>query len=163
MSDLGIPSTEKEFAEAKSAARYVIAKYTTGSCLASAVPIPGTDIVADLFCTVNMLEEICKIYGLSEGQIAKVDPKKRAIISEVIIKGGSLAVGKAITKDLVLAILKTMGKRMTAKQVTKYVPIIGQITSVAVAASIMWTVGEKQIRDCIKIAKEIGACLENQE
>ena len=163
MSDLGIPSTEKEFAEAKSAARYVIAKYTTGSCLANAVPIPGTGIVADLFCTLNMLEEICKIYCLSEEQIAKLDPEKKAMITDVIIKAGTMAIGQAINKDIVIAILKKMGKRVDVKEVTKYVPIIGQITSAAASASIMWTVGERHIRSCVKIAKEIGVCLENQK
>lgn len=157
---MGIPYSDSDIKDAKKAARYVILKYTTGSCLASAVPIPGTGIVADLFCMMNMLEEISKIFGLSAEQIEKLDQKEKVIIADVLIQAGAGLVGKVITKQVLITLFKSMGKRLTVKQATIYLPIIGQVTGVIIAASIMWTVGEKHIRDCVKVAKEVGARLQ---
>lgn len=153
---MNIPYSEADITDAKKAARYAIAKYATGSCVASAVPIPGTDIVADLYCTINMLESICEIFGLSPEQIEKLDPKLKAIITDAIITAGNAMVGKVITKQAVIVLFKSMGKRLTVKQAAKYIPIIGQVTSVAITASLMWAIGEKQIRDCAQIAKAVG-------
>lgn len=151
---MSIPVSDAEIKEAKKASRYVILKYTTGSCLASAVPVPGTDIIADFFCMMNMLEDISKIFGLSAEQIEKLEPKKKIILGDIIAKMGNVMVGQVITQKALIALFKSMGKKVSAKAATRYIPLLGQAAAIVIAASIMWTIGEKHIKDCVKVANE---------
>jgi hypothetical protein len=65
--------------------------------------------------------------------------------------GGDL-VGRAVTRQLVVAALKKVGGRMAAKQVLKYVPFAGQAAAVALSVAAMMYLGNSHIDACFEIA-----------
>lgn len=60
-------------------------------------------------------------------------------------------IGKLVTKEIAIEVLKTVGVRMTAKQVGKYVPVAGQALSVALGFAAMKYVGHQHIKDCRRV------------
>lgn len=136
-------------------ARKVVAKYSAVSAGASLVPIPGADLVADMYSMAKMLNAINAIYGLTPDQIDALNPGKKIIAANAIMAVGNQAIGKAVTSNLVMTLLKKMGKRVATKQFTKYVPIAGQAVALALAVTVMATVGEKHIRDCRQVSRKM--------
>jgi hypothetical protein len=62
-------------------------------------------------------------------------------------------VGKAITKTLVVAALKKVGMKLSARQVLKYVPFAGQAAAVALSVTAMMYLGNSHIDACYAVAK----------
>ena len=60
-------------------------------------------------------------------------------------------IGKLVTSEIAVEALKTVGVRMTARQVGKYVPVAGQALSVALGFAAMKYVGHQHIRDCRRV------------
>jgi len=150
---MGMPQTLPDLEVAKTRARKSIAKFTAVSTGGSIIPIPGADLVTDLYSSMKMLNEINEIYGLSSQQIDKLDPAFKVMVAEAIVAAGGQAIGRLITKELIVTLLAKMGKRVTAKQLTKYVPIIGQLASAAISVTVMASLGEKHRRDCQKVCQ----------
>jgi ribosomal protein S12 len=117
----------------------------------------GADIASDLGMLLELLPAIKRKFGLSPEQIDEQDAKHKALIYAMIKKASADLVGKVITKQLVLAILKIVGVRMAAKQVLKYIPIAGQAAD-ALSVVAMVYVENSHIVECYQIAKgAIGA------
>jgi hypothetical protein len=62
---------------------------------------------------------------------------------------------KYLSKELVLIALKKYAPQITAKTITKYIPIIGQVTSVTIAFALSVYFGKNMINDCETQAKII--------
>jgi hypothetical protein len=69
---------------------------------------------------------------------------------------GSSLIGSAITRELVLRVLRTVGVRLTAKQMTRYIPLAGQAMSAALAYSAMRYVCYQHINDCARVASMLA-------
>lgn len=122
---------------------------------ASMVPIPGLDIAADVALLMTLIHQINERFGLSEAQIEAMSPTQRALVFKGITLVGSSVIGSAITRNAVLALLRTVGVRVTAKQFTKYVPLAGQALSAALSYSAMRYVCHRHIDDCARVAGEL--------
>jgi hypothetical protein len=73
--------------------------------------------------------------------------------SSAISTGGGMLVGKVITRDLVVWMLKLVGVRLTTQQVAKFVPIAGQAVSAALTYGALRYVCEQHIRQCIEVQR----------
>lgn len=122
---------------------------------AAMVPIPGLDLAADVALLTRLISQINQRFGLSEAQIEALSPSKRALAFKAIQFVGSTLIGSAITRDLVLYVLRKVGVRFTTKQVTKYVPLAGQAVSAALAYSAMRYVCNQHIEDCARVAAQL--------
>ena len=60
-----------------------------------------------------------------------VSLQPRVVVYKAISAGGSLLVGKLVTRDLILRMLRLIGVRLTTQQIAKYVPVAGQAVSAA--------------------------------
>jgi hypothetical protein len=67
---------------------------------------------------------------------------------------GSVMVGKFITRDLVIRMAQTVGRRLTVKQAAKYVPLAGQAVSAIMGYTAIRYLGEEHIKDCVRVAQE---------
>ena len=93
------------------------------------VPVPGLDWVTDVGVLVKLLPDINRAFGLSPEQIERLAPERRLVVYKAISTGGGLLVGRLVTREMVLGLLKMVGVRLTAQQAAKYVPIAGQAGS----------------------------------
>ena len=132
--------------------RRMVSRKALVSAGMSVVPIPGLDVAADVALLMRLIQQINLKFGLSEAQIEALSPGKQALAFKAITMVGSTLVGSAITRSLVLQVLKTVGVRFTAKQMARYVPLAGQALSAGLAYSAMRYVCFKHIEDCARVA-----------
>src|SRR5687767_2482841 len=102
---------------------------------ASAVPVPGLDWAVDAALLSRLVPAINAQFGLTPAQLDLLPAHKREQVQKALAMVGSVVVGKFVTRDLVMRMAQTVGKRLSAKQAAKYVPLAGQ----AVAAIMGYT------------------------
>lgn len=120
------------------------------------VPVPGVDWVTDIGVLIKLLPEISTAFGLSPAQVERLAPERRVVFYKAVSAGGSLVLGRAITKQLVMAVLKAVGVRLSAQQAAKYLPVAGQVVSAALTFSALNYVCEQHIRQCEAVARQLA-------
>lgn len=120
------------------------------------VPVPGIDWVTDVGVLVKLLPEISAAFGLSAAQVERLAPDRRLVVYKAMSAGGSMVLGRLVTKELVLMLLKTVGIRLSAQQAAKYLPVAGQVASAALTFSALHYVCEQHIRQCEAVARQLA-------
>lgn len=119
------------------------------------VPLPGLDWLTDIGVLVKLLPEINAEFGLTPEQIERLAPDRKLAVFKAVSVGGGMLVGRVVTRELVLTLLRVVGVRLTAQQAAKYVPIAGQAVSAALTFSALKLVCEQHIRQCMDIARQL--------
>lgn len=119
---------------------------------ASMVPLPGLDWAVDAALLSRLLPQISARFGLTPEQMARLGPRQREQVQKAVQGVGSVLIGKYISKELVLRLAQTVGVRLTAKQVAKYVPLAGQAVAALVGYSAVRYLGEQHLKDCVQVA-----------
>ena len=122
---------------------------------AAIVPLPGVDVIADVGLLLQLLPEINQRFGLSPEQISGYAVQTKTLIASAIIKLGTSAVGKVLTKEIIVVLLKRVGVRVAAKQVVKYIPFLGQAAAAALSFGAMKFVGDQHVNECYELAKRV--------
>lgn len=117
------------------------------------VPVPGIDWVTDVGILMKLIPEINRAFGLTEEQIERLAPDRRVVVYKAISAGGSMLIGRLVTRELVMTMLRLVGVRLTAQQAAKVVPIAGQAISAALTYSALKYVCEQHIRQCMAVAR----------
>ncbi len=126
------------------------------SAAASVVPIPFTDIATDVVLLRNIIPRITERFGLSKEQVDGYDPQLAIFIYDAAKKLGSNVIGKYLTKELIVQVLRKMGiRRLTTNQVARYVPIIGQAVSAALSYGAMKLIIRSHINECHRVARTV--------
>ena len=120
------------------------------------VPVPGLDWLTDVGILLKLLPEINEAFGLTPEQVEQLAPDRRVVVYKALSAGGSMMVGRIITRELVMGILKMVGVRLTTQQAAKYVPIAGQAVSAALTFSALKYVCELHIRQCVAICEQVN-------
>ena len=148
---LALPRNAAELDEAVKRSKSIVTRRAALASAASLVPVPGFDIAVDIAAVMKLIPAINAEFGLTPAQIDKLSPGKRLTVYKSIVAVGSLMIGKLVTKEIAIEVLKTVGVRMTAKQIGKYVPVAGQELSVALGFAAMKYVGHQHIKDCRRV------------
>ncbi len=120
------------------------------------VPLPGLDWLTDIGLLVELLPRINAAFGLSPEQIERLAPDRRIVVYKAISAGGGMLVGKLVTRDLVIMLLKLVGVRLTTQQAAKFVPIAGQAVSAALTYSALRYVCEQHIQQCMTVVRQLA-------
>jgi hypothetical protein len=123
------------------------------SAAASAVPLPGIDWLVDAAMLSKLIPAISAEFGLTPEQLDRLPARKRDQVQKAVAVVGSMVIGKFITRDLLLRTAASVGKRLTVKQATRYVPLAGQAISALIGYSAIRYLGEQHIIDCIQVCK----------
>ena len=119
------------------------------------VPVPGIDWVTDVGLLIKLLPEISSAFGLSPAQVERLAPDRRVVVYKAISAGGSMLLGRMVTKELVILLLKTVGLRLSTQQAAKYLPVAGQAVSAALTYSALKFVCEQHIKQCEAVARQL--------
>jgi uncharacterized protein (DUF697 family) len=119
----------------------------------AAVPIPGLDWATDIAVLMDVIPRINRAFGLTPEQIERLAPDRRIVVYKAISAGGSMLVGRVLTKDLIVTVLKLVGVRLTTQQAAKFVPLAGQAVSALITWSALRYVCEQHIRQCREVAR----------
>jgi hypothetical protein len=120
---------------------------------ASTVPVPGLDWAVDAALLSRLVPAINAEFGLAPAQLDQLPDHKREQVQKALAMVGSVLVGKFITRDLVMRMAQTMGKRLTVQQAAKYVPLAGQAVSAIMGYTALRYLGEEHIKDCVRVAQ----------
>ncbi len=119
------------------------------------VPLPGLDWATDLGILMRLLPQISAEFGLTPEQVERLSPDRRIVVYKVISATGGMLVGKLITRELVLSLVKMVGVRLTTQQAAKFVPLAGQAVSAALTYSALRYVCEQHIQQCLAVARQL--------
>ena len=122
---------------------------------AAVIPIPGADIGADVALLLEMIPTINRKFGLTPEQIDELDPQVKKMILVAITSIGSELIGKMVTKQLILQILKRVGIRVATKSVAKFIPFLGQALAASISFGAMKMIGNSHVDDCYEVAKKV--------
>lgn len=122
----------------------------------SFVPLPGLDWLADVSVLMKLIPEINHAFGLTPEQIERLAPHRRIAVFKALSAGGSLIVGRVVTRGLLIRLLRLVGVRLTAQQAAKFVPIAGQAVAAALTFTALRYVCEQHIRQCIAVSEQIA-------
>ncbi len=119
------------------------------------VPLPGLDWAADVGLLMQLLPRINEAFGLSPDQIERLAPDRRLVVYKAISSGGAMLVGKLVTRELVVKLVKLVGVRLTAQQAAKFLPIAGQAVSALLTFGALRYVCEQHIQQCLAVARQL--------
>jgi len=150
-----LPTSRQQIAGAAKRSRYLVRRRALVSAGASLVPLPGLDIAADVSVLMSLIARINQEFGLSRQQIERLDIHTKTALYGVLVGFGGAMIGKAITRDVAMRALSIVGSRVMAARASRYVPVAGQALSAALSYTAMWYVGERHIKDCIRIVENM--------
>jgi uncharacterized protein (DUF697 family) len=150
-----VPSTPEEIEAVALHCRRLVTKRALLAAGVAVVPIPGLDWVTDVGVLVKVIPQISEAFGLTPEQIERLAPDRRVVVYKAISAGGGLLVGRLVTRELVMQVLRLVGVRLTAQQAAKVVPLAGQAVSAALTFSALKFVCEQHIRQCMAVVRQL--------
>jgi uncharacterized protein (DUF697 family) len=150
-----MPGTPRQIEAVVRQCRRLVTKRALIAAGVAAVPIPGVDWVTDVAVLMKLIPEINSAFGLTPEQVERLAPDRRLVVYKTISAGGGLLVGRLITRDLIIKLLKLVGVRLTTQQAAKYVPIAGQAVSAALTFSSLKFVCEQHIQQCVAVSEQL--------
>jgi uncharacterized protein (DUF697 family) len=150
-----VPGTRGEIEAAAEHSRRIVRRRALFAAGVAVVPIPGIDWLTDVAVLVKLIPEINRAFGLTPQQVERLAPDRRLAVYKAISAGGSLLVGKLVTRELIVQALRIVGIRLTTQQAAKFVPIAGQAVSAALTYTSLKFVCEQHIRQCIAVAQTL--------
>ncbi|MDB6000948.1 MAG: hypothetical protein JWP52_2647 [Rhizobacter sp.] len=150
-----VPGTSEQIEAVADDCRRLVTRNALMAAGVAAVPVPGLDWVTDVGMLVKLIPQINERFGLTPEQVERLAPERRLAVYKAISAGGGLLVGKMVTRELVLRLLRLVGVRLTTQQVAKYVPIAGQAVSAALTFSALKIVCEQHIKQCMDVSRQL--------
>ncbi|HTP74665.1 MAG TPA: hypothetical protein VML58_20820 [Burkholderiaceae bacterium] len=151
-----VPDTPEDIAAVARQCRKLVTQRALLAAGVAAVPVPGIDWLTDVAVLLKVIPEINTKFGLTPEQIERLAPDRRVAVFKAISAGGSMLIGRLVTRDLLVFVLKTVGIRLTTQQAAKFVPVAGQAVSAALTFSALKYVCEQHIRQCIAVSRQLA-------
>ena len=122
---------------------------------AAVVPVPFLDVVIDVGILSQLIPEVNARFGLAPEQISVFDPKTKQVHWTELRKRGVEFSGLVVARTAVKKSLNNVAAKVITKQITKFIPLGGQIIAASLGYVVMKKVAEAHVRECYKIAKGI--------
>src|SRR3954471_20689463 len=108
-SALHMASSDAALEAAVRRSRKLLNKRALVAAAASAIPIPGLDWAVDAGIVSRVIPQINREFGLTPEQISLLPDAQREEVQKALAVVGSVAVGKYVTRELVLRLAKMVG------------------------------------------------------
>lgn len=148
-----LPATLEELDAVRASCRALVNARSGASALVAAVPIPGPDVAADVSILLEMIPAINRRFGLAPEQVAELSPAMQGIVMASVSRMSSALVGKALSKELVVLLLKRIGVRIATRTAARFVPLLGSAVSAGISFTAMRMLGNKHVDDCYAVAR----------
>ena len=119
------------------------------------VPVPFFDVAVDASMLTMLLPEISERFGLIEGRQSAIDLESRAIHWAALKDRTVDFAGLMATRGIVKKTVQGFGGRIAAKQVTKFIPLGGQMVAATMGYMIFKKIATDHINECYNLAKDI--------
>jgi uncharacterized protein (DUF697 family) len=151
-----VPDTPEDVAAVARQCRRLVNQRALLAAGVAVVPVPGLDWLTDVGVLLKVIPEINEKFGLTPEQIERLAPDRQVVVFKAISAGGSLLIGRFVSRELILTALKIVGIRLTMQQAAKVVPIAGQAVSAALTFSALKYVCEQHIKQCIDVSRQLA-------
>lgn len=151
-----VPESPQQIEDTARQCRRLVSRSALIAAGVAIVPLPGIDWVTDVGVLLKLIPQINHAFGLTPEQVERLSPDRRLVVYKALSAGGSLLVGRLVTRDLVMHALKAVGVRLSAQQAAKYVPLAGQAVSAVLTFSALKYVCEQHIRQCMDVASQLA-------
>ena len=150
-----VPGSDTDIEATVRQCRRIVNRRALVAAGVAVVPIPGIDWLTDVAVLLKLIPEINRSFGLTPEQVERLSPDRRLVVYKAISAGGGMLVGRLVTRDLVIRMLKLIGVRLTTQQAAKYVPIAGQAVSALLTFSSLKFVCEQHIQQCASVSRQL--------
>ena len=150
-----------ELTAAVQRSRRLLHRRALAAAAVSVVPLPGLDWAMDAALLTRLLPQISAEFGLTAEQIDQLDPKRREQVQKAVGLVGSVLIGKLITREVIVRLTRSLGLRLTTRQLAKYVPLAGQALAAVMGYATLRYLGEQHLRDCVLVVQQSGHSLPN--
>lgn len=152
---VAVPSTPEQIEATARHCRRLVTKRALFAAGVAAVPLPGLDWITDVGVLLRLLPQINHAFGLAPEQIERLAPDRRIVVYKVLSAGSGLLIGKLVTRELVLKLVRLVGVRLSTQQAAKFVPIAGQAVSAALTFGALKFVCEQHIAQCVEVVRQL--------
>ena len=150
-----VPGTPNDVEAVVRQCRRLVNKRALFAAGVAVVPIPGVDWITDVAVLLRLIPDINRAFGLTPEQVERLAPDRRLAVYKAVSAGGGMLVGKLVTRELVMQLLKLVGVRLTTQQAAKYVPIAGSAVSALLTFSSLKFVCEQHIQQCAAVSRQL--------
>lgn len=133
----------------------LIKKRAYVSAGAAIIPVPFLDVVIDVGILSQLLPQINAKFGLAPEQMSLYDPKSKQIQWNELRKRGFEFSGLVVARTAMKKSLNGIVGKMVTKQVTKFIPLGGQIVAASLGYIVMKKVAEAHVEESYQLAKRI--------
>ncbi len=148
-----VPDTPTRIEAVAAQCRRLVTRRALVGAGVALVPLPGVDWMTDVALLLKLIPEINRAFGLTPEQVERLSPDRRVVVYKAITAGGGMLIGRVITRELVMTLLRLVGVRLTTQQAAKFVPVAGQAVSAMLTFSALKYVCEQHIRQCMEVAR----------
>lgn len=145
------PNTLEELEQTRRECLRMVNKRAMLSGAAAAIPLPGIDVSADITIMVELLTEINKRFGLSEEQIRQLDIERKKVLLVILSSVGNELAGRTVSATVVRSLLKKISNKIAARQMSRFVPFVGQALSAGISFAAMRYLGVNHVEQCYQI------------
>ena len=122
---------------------------------AAIVPIPFFDLAVDLGMLSLLIPDINARFGLAAEHISVYDPATKKVDWDALRSRGFELSGFVLARTAMKKSMNGFFTKIATKQVTKFIPLGGQIVAASLGYFMMSKITEAHIEDCYKLAKQI--------
>ena len=148
-----VPDTPDRIDAAAQRCRRMVTRRALVGAGVAMVPVPGVDWMTDVALLLKLIPDINREFGLTPEQVERRSPDRRVGVYKAITAGGGLLVGRVVTRELVMTVLRMVGVRLTTQQAAKFVPVAGQAVSAMLTFTALKYVCEQHIRQCMEVSR----------
>ena len=122
---------------------------------AAIVPIPFFDVAVDLGMLSQIIPEINSRFGLGSEHVSVFNPETKQVHWDELRKRGFEFSGFVVARTAMKGTFNGFFTKIATKQVTKFIPLGGQIVAASMGYIAMKKVAEAHVEECYKIAKGV--------
>jgi uncharacterized protein (DUF697 family) len=122
---------------------------------AAIVPIPFFDVVVYLGMLTQIIPDINARFGLAPEHISVYDPETKKVHWDELRKRGFEFSGFVVARTAMKKSFNGFFTKIATKQVTKFIPLGGQLIAASLGYFMMRKITEAHIQDCYNLAKRI--------
>ena len=119
------------------------------------VPVPFFDVAVDASMLTMLLPEISERFGLLKDRQGAIDLESREVHWKELKNRTIDFAGLMATRGIVKKTVQGFGGRIAAKQVTKFIPLGGQLVAGTMGYMIFKKIATDHINECYNLAKDI--------
>ena len=120
----------------------------------SLIPLPGIDLATDLAVMSHLVRRIETAFGLDAAQIAQLSAPRQVFLHNLLARAGGTLASRLTTPALLGHILRLSGLRLSVMEVTRLVPVAGQVVAASIGYWAVMTVATRHIVRCEHLLAE---------